>query len=449
MVDLEINILNKYIDELNSLKILRISVYLMLLSYFYNLSVLNYSIKGDNELRLYDLTGLAVFYIYLKHFNNVSYVINFDKTFRFFKYLLQWATFSLVFTFAFSIAFGKFKWGLQSLLYIYHFWIFFLTAVYLRVLIVDKNQLKKIVTYCLIFGIITFLIVILQNLQLIPFLWSDIYLVSYNFLSGTLGPNKIVLGMTCLFVFTLSIGLFNDKRVQLNKYLTISAASISLLTLIMSGSRTAYVALFVFLGYFFLKQTKSFAKSALFLVLLLFVISITNSDILTKSMEVFQNRVENKIKNPNAVKNADIDALYEDLGAGRKGLSMMYIEHLVNNPYIIPIGVGFNNRLVLQSSAHNMYLSIINELGLLGFYLYFRWLFYFLVVKIKHFPNLQTTLFGLVLSMIVTLFFGEHLYVYRPLFGLFGLFFFIIIILMSPNYIIEYELNKNDDYGVE
>ena len=376
-------------------------------------------------------------------------IIKTEKTFLYLHYLLQWATFSLIFTFIFSIALGKFKWGLQSTLYIFHFWVFYLAAVYLRILIVDKEQLKKVVSYCLIFSIITFVIVILQNFEVVPFLWSDAYLIGYNFLSGTLGPNKIVLGMTCFFVFTLSIGLFNDKRVKINKALPILSAGVSFLTLIMSGSRTSYLALIIFLSIYLITKTKSFIKSSFFLIGMLFLLSIFNSDVLEKTMQVFENRVEKKIKNPKALENADVESLYEDLGAGRKGLSVMYVEYLLEKPYIIPIGIGFNNRLIIGSSAHNMYLSIINELGLLGFFLYFRWLVYHLFIKINHFPHLQSTMHGLVLAMIITLFFGEHLYVYRPLFGLFGLFMFVTTILLSPNYIIKYESDNNKKNGSE
>jgi len=37
----------------------------------------------------------------------------------------------------------------------------------------------------------------------------------------------------------------------------------------------------------------------------------------------------------------------------------------------------------------------------------------------------------LVWAMLVTLFFGEHLYIYRPLFGLLGLFLMVTVIFVS------------------
>ncbi|OWP82808.1 hypothetical protein BWK59_13920, partial [Flavobacterium davisii] len=52
---------------LRSNKILKIAIYLMMLSFFYNLPIIGYSLKGDNELRIYDFVGIYLFRLYFKH----------------------------------------------------------------------------------------------------------------------------------------------------------------------------------------------------------------------------------------------------------------------------------------------------------------------------------------------------------------------------------------------
>lgn len=357
-------------------KWVKYTVYSLLVSFFYNLPVFNYSITGDNELRLFDFVGILIIYIYLKHRKQIIILINKEGTFRYAYYLLLWCNVMWFFTLIFSFGLGKPVKALQSLLYLFHFWSFFLGAVLLVFYIQDLKQLKKIVTATFVLAFITFFIVILQNFNIVPFLWSDEYLKAYGFLSGTLGPNKIVLGMTCFLILTLGLGVLNDKKVKINKYITIITISIALITLVISGSRTTYVALGVFLFVYSIFKTKSFFYTiALFGVFGLFI-SLLNIGVIEKAVEVYEHRVINKIKNPNDIKEGNVNELYEDLGAGRKGLSIMYIEYLIENPYIIPFGVGFNNRLLIGSSAHNMYLSIVNELGLVGMFLYFRWLLY-------------------------------------------------------------------------
>ena len=171
-------------------------------------------------------------------------------------------------------------------------------------------------------------------------------------------------------------------------------------------------------------------------------ISMVSPVLLNKVNEVYEHRVEKKIKNPAALNSIKTDELYEDLGSGRKELSMLYVKYLYDNPFIIPFGIGFNNRLALIASAHNTYLSLINEVGLVGVFFYFRWLVGYLFVRMPQFPNMRMALKGLVVSMLVTLFFGEHLFIYRVLFGLLGLFMFITILLMSPIFILKNENNQ-------
>ena len=45
---------------------------------------------------------------------------------------------------------------------------------------------------------------------------------------------------------------------------------------------------------------------------------------------------------------------------------------------------------------------------------------------------MQLALNGLVIAMLVTLYFGEHLYVYRPLFAILGYFLVATVFLLVP-----------------
>lgn len=427
-------------DELGKTKIVIISTYMMLLSFFYNLPVMTYSARGSNELRLFDLAGLIIIIFYFRNFNLINGIIMNTQVLRYLYQFLVFCNFMMIPTTIDSIIKEKSYWIVQSLLYLFHFWAFYIASIFLIVIIQDLKHLKRIVNFTLILSCIAFFIVILQNFGLIPFLWNSTYNRNYQgFLSGTLGPNKIVLGMTTLMVFCLAVGLVNEKRIQLNKTLLTATIVISLLTLILSGSRTSYVGLLVFLLYFFIRETSKFIYTAIIMAILAIGISSVSPILVDKVKEVYETRVEKKIKNPKALSNARADELYEDLGSGRKELSVLYLQYLYDNPYIIPFGIGFNNRLALISSAHNTYLSLINEVGVVGVFFYFRWLVGYLFVRMPNFPNMRMALKGLVISMLVTLFFGEHLYIYRVLFGLLGLFMFVTILLMSPIFIIKNE----------
>jgi hypothetical protein len=429
---------------LHKSKVVIYSVYAMVLSYFYNLPVMTYSATGNNELRLYDFAGLLILIIYLQNFALMNGIIRKYKMLSYLFDFLLWISFTMIFTTIGSILNNKLLWVVQTLLYLFHFYTFFLTAVFLIIMIQDLKQLKNIVHFSLICSILAFTIVLLQNFGVLPFLWNVSYENSYyGFLSGTFGPNKIVLGMSCLMMFALCMGLLNDKRVKINKVLLITTISLASVVAVLSGSRTTYLGLVIFLLYFMIRDIRSFAYSATGLLIILVITASINDTVLQMAAEVYQNRVENKIEDPDDLQEARVDEIYEDLGAGRKGLSLMYLDMLSDNPEVIPFGRGFNNRIENASSAHNIYLSLINEVGLVGCFLYFRWLTSYMFVRMSNFPQLRMALKGLALSMLITLLFGEHLYVYRALFGLVGLFLFVVTVLTSPIFVVQSQSEEN------
>ena len=302
----------------------------------------------------------------------------------------------------------------------------------------SPRHLKVFVTVSLVVSSLAFLVVLLQNLGVVPFLWNDDYRRMYgSFLSGTFGPNKIVVGMSALMMSVLSIALINTKSVTINKFLIYINLCLSLLALAISGSRTAYVALAVFIIYFSIRQPLSIFYSTIGLASFFIILLVTQPELIDKTVQVYENRVQKKIKNEDDLKDANVGQLYEDLGAGRSVLLVRYLTLLSNEFYFIPFGKGFNNRVDTGSSAHNMYLSLIYEVGLVGMVLYFRWLVMYLFIRMKRLKVMETALHGLIISFLVTLFFGEHLYVYRALFGLLGLFLFVVTVLTAPLFLVD------------
>lgn len=426
-------------DRIHS-KTLVWAVYAMVISYFYNLPVVGYSAKGNNELRLYDLAGFVLLIIFIRNYSMLKTYIFSLKTFASLYDFLFYSFLTLSVTFANSIIHNKFYYIFQTGLWYFHFLSFFLVTVFISILIIEKRYFRNILYMVLILGALCVLLVILQNFGLIPFLWSSAYAKSYHgFLSGTLGPNKIVVGMTCLFLIALCLGILNEKRFKVNKLLVLITLSFCLIGLVMSGSRTSYLGGAIMAGYYSLRQPLSFAYSVVALFFVILLVSSLQPKVIDKAFEVYNQRVTNKIKDPDDVKEANVGGLYEDLGAGRSRIAKNYVEILLEDYYYIPFGRGFNNRMLTNSSAHNMYLSLIYEVGLLGTVLYFRWLFTYLLVRMPHFRNMRMALQALTIAMLVSLLFGEHLYIYRPLFGLLGLFLLVVTLLTSPTFLIDHE----------
>jgi hypothetical protein len=423
----------------------------MIISYFYNLPVLKYSIKGNNEFRLYDVLGLFLLYYFFKYYKILNFIIIQIPFLNILRKFLYWGCLTMIVSLFFYILNNAFVSFLQVILYMYHFWIFYIAALFCYILFLDKRILKKVIYFTILLSIICCLVVILQHLGVIDFLWNDKYLEAYGkFFSGTLGPNKIVLGMTSLFSLSLSIGVIFSKEIKMNVIFICFAILLNLYVIVLSGSRTTYVALIVFVIFFAFRSPLRFAIFSFFFSAL-FVGLITFKPELGKSLDdVLTNRVFNKtsVFKTNTFdddEEREYEDLYSDLGSGRDRLTVGNALYLLDNPQIIPFGTGFMNRFdkAPGQSAHNMYLQVIKETGLVGFVLYFGWLLSYLFIKFDKFSGFSLALNGLVFAMLVTLFFGEHLYIYRPLFGLLGLFLLITAIFVSGLH--KLEINQENE----
>lgn len=403
-------------------------------SYFYNLPVLKYSAIGNNEFRLYDVAGVIVIFYYYAHFNFINFIIKKIKVFNWLRMLLNWIICTLPVSFYFYCYFGDLMSFIQSLLYLFHFYVFYLAAVLLFILNFKKINIIFFINCILVFSICSCAIVILQNFGIIPFLWSQVYYSNYQgFLSGTLGPNKIVLGITSLIIFTLSIGVFLQKDFGINKTLNIITILLNIYIILIAGSRTTYVGLLLFLSYFAFMKTSKFLVFGLVFSFLSFAVLLIDDEIYNKIEKVVNGRVVNKVRKKEKLQDNNVADLYEDLGSGRSDLTAGNALYLLENPAIIPFGAGFNNWLIGGGgkSAHNMYLQVIKELGLVGFVFYFGWLMNFLLIDFRKYQGFSIALKGLVVTMLITLYFGEHLYIFRPVFALLGLFLFVTTIFIS------------------
>ncbi len=416
-------------------KFIRFVLFLMLASYYYNLAVFNYSLTGHNELRLYDFVGLGVLYLYLQNMPTMNVFIKSKPYTKFLYDFVVYAFFMMFVTWIVSLVNNRSVWVMRSALFMYHLIIFYLSYVFFLVQMRNAKFYAQFITFMSIFTIAAALVVILQHTGVVGYLWSEGDQIAYNgFFSGTLGPNKIVLGMTMFISFATLTGIYLNKSAKVNRILLITAIAISLVALVLSGSRTSYVGIIVFSAYFFWKGTGKFIYLGAVLALFALVLSLYDSFLIERIVEVIEGRVVNRISNPNEIFQGDVGQLYDDLGAGRNQLSSRYIDYLINNFYIIPFGSGFVNYVMVGPSAHNIYLSLINEVGIVGLVMYLRWLWSYLKIDLREWSFHKVMLSGLTLGMLITLLFGEHLYVYRPLFGILGLFLFATAVLISPKY---------------
>src|SRR5690606_2876848 len=100
---------------------------------------------------------------------------------------MYWCCITMLVTFLFYTINDALTSFLQVILYMYHFWIFYVSAVFFYIFCLYKTVQKTGIYLILLFSITSCIIVSLQNLGIINFLWNDIYKEAYHgILSGTL-----------------------------------------------------------------------------------------------------------------------------------------------------------------------------------------------------------------------------------------------------------------------
>jgi ABC-type multidrug transport system fused ATPase/permease subunit len=396
---------------------------------------------GNNEFRIYDFTTL-IFYYYAfvsPHSNNILSVARKSKIFKYFYKLCLWASFMSIPTILYAFSINRFVYVGMTVIFLHHLWGFFLLPVFISQM--SSSQLKKYIYFAFIISSLHLLLYYSQTAGIVGHLWPKIYIQAYGeqAYSGTLGPNRITPGMFTFFGLIISIGILLVFKPK-NKILRLGAyanAFFAVPAMMLIGSRTTFVGLLVFsIIYLFYYNIKWLIVLLIsFPILLSASYSLLNEKQITRIQDQIDYNERKLLKGEESIDNITVVDAYENLGTGRVDIIKNFIPFLVNNIFILPTGFGFNNRMVLgevgAGSAHNMYLTIIAELGLIGAFFYFNWLFSYYsllnlrVLKTKKHPA-RGIIVAFTFAMAVTLFAGEHLYPYRPCFAIMGAFHLII-----------------------
>lgn len=418
-------------------------MYLTIFGYWYNLPIISTGIFGGyNEFRIYDFTTI-IFYLFIltTDWSKVKEVLeerpNIKKLFKF----TLWCTLMTpVAIFIFLIDSNFTRIG-STIIYLHHLWGFFLTGVFLLI-IYKQHGIKNLIIFFLATNVAVLLIFYIQRVGLLKSFWNIRYIEGYGeemTLSATLGPNRIVFGMMTSmgFIFALFILLSKKYSSTLIRVLLITVLIFSLPAIVMAGSRTSFIFIFLFIAIY----TIFFNRKLLIICLLLLpVIPKFYGGILSeRHIKSITGQVEyNKRKLLHGDRLSDISLIegYERLGSRRPEILRKSIIYLVQNPYIWPFGSGFNNqeysgRFIGAAMPHNIYVALIIELGIVGLILYIRWYLSYIKYALNSAckRSIKGLLISLIFAMLISLFAGEHMYIYRAHFAMFGTFILILTII--------------------
>jgi O-antigen ligase len=419
-------------------------------SYWYCLPVTTQSFVMYSEFRGYDfLLLILVAVVLVKYKRQLKLFFRRNKPGRWILRFCIWATITFLMTVGMSLTYRRPIFILMTSVMLFHLWGFVIAYAALRIFVTKRSQCLLLLDTFLVIGAIQALIIALQGMHVLPVFWGIDYQSTYgrDAFSGTLGPNRQLPGHTMLLVFGVGAAYWrNAASVGVKRLWLAAIAALGALTgLGFSGSRTAWVAFVTFILAAILVRRPRPA-----ILIFIFIVGIGTTTILpvevgNRVTEIYQERVTSKLEA--APKDADAVAKFRQIDAGRYKNWQGGIDRLFASPWILPFGGGFNNYrwlVGIDISAHNIYITLLIETGLVGLLLYLMWLRSVAVEsksviawsekQKRRRRNLfqPTEMRALLLAMMVSLFAGEILYPFRPGFAFLGMFLFLIAIMNHP-----------------
>jgi O-antigen ligase len=417
-------------------------------SYWYCLPLIRQRLVGYSEFRLYDVVlAVLISVLILRYRLVVKRFFQQDAPGKWLMKFCIWASITYVVTVIWSLSNKNTTWVMVSAIYLFHLWGFVLAYAAFRIFIRSQHQCLRLLDLFLLLGAVEALLICLQSIGVVPRLWGSLYDVyGTKTYSGTLGPNRVMPGISMVLLLVVAAGYWRNVRaVGAGRLgLALFSAGTGLLALGVSGSRTAWVVFATFcLLSFAIARRRQAGILALGVMVVVLLAVIGPASIKQRFIDMYRWKLADKLSQ---TEDSGLSSQIRSVDAGRVDIWKRGAGGLLSNPWLIPFGAGFNNRYALNQgdSPHNMYLTLVTELGLLGLYLYLQWLraLWFesrdrvllaaRATRLSKKVYLPVDMKALLGAMIFGLVAGELLYVYRPTFSLFGIFLFVCAILNHP-----------------
>jgi O-antigen ligase len=410
-------------------------------SYWYCLPVITQSVVGYSEFRAYDF-GLAALILVLnyRYRPQLKAFFRTDPQGRWLHRFCLWCTITFPMTIVHSLWSGDTSWILVSIMYLFHLWGFVFGYAAVRLFVRNVGQGLRLMDVFLVAGIAEAVLICLQSMGYVGRLWSDLY-AGYGdrAFSGTLGLNRVLPGMTMLLVIVVAIAYVRQgRRIGVVRLLMAFSAFLSAaLALAVTGSRTAWLGAAAYLVATLLFRF-NLRLAAFGAIAAAGIIWAAPARLVDQIEETYRWRLESHLSK---VQGEGLRDQLTAVDAGRLHKWEETLDAIIEHPLVVPLGMGFNNRVFTEyNTPHNMYLALVIETGIAGLALYVAWMLAgwressirLRMARTRGGLPFAAEMKPLIIAMLLTLGGGEHLYVYRPVFALFGMYLMVIAILGHP-----------------
>ena len=420
-------------------------LFVLSLSYWYCLPVITQSFFTYSEVRGYDiLLAILILVLVGQYRRELQIFFKQDTPGRWLFRFSVWATATFPVTVFVSIINYRYTWPFVTLVFLFHLWGYLLAYAAFRIFVNTRKQCYLLLDAFLVAGTVVAIVICLQGIGIVPRFWSELYDVYGNMtFSATLGPNRAMPGHTMILTLAVVTAYWRNVRaVGIRRIWLASVAAVaSLAALGMTGSRTAWTTLIAFILAVFVLRRPSLGVVFLLIISGLGIAVAVPSTVKERIGEMYDYRIEGRLQQADSDDYLD---QFQTVDANRYNIWVAGIRELAfSYPWLIPFGGGFNSyriNMSVDNSAHNIYITLIAEVGIVGLLLYLAWLKGIwresanLISAGSKLAASQSAfvpvdLQALVIAMLVSLIGGEILYPYRPSFAFMGMFLFLCAVM--------------------
>lgn len=341
------------------------------------------------EFKLFDIIAfIGIFFVFRGHILPADWR-NHDLT----KWSVRFLICGLIGVFITLLRYPDPFWMSVVILRYYRFVCYVVLSLIITNLRVPQSSLKRLLDIIYYSVLVQAILITLQFLGFLPILWPAYELHEHDFYTGTLGLNHINSIIFMVVGIAAAVGKLNqiilDRRKRFMIALPLFSVVLMMMCMFIGEARSSILALSLFI-ISLMRKMRGFLIVAGIVLSIIVVNKIAHIDVIESGMHVFTHRLERKMD----VNEEGQPVMSPDsIDPKRVRIWKTTIYYLINYPDNLFFGTGFQNFKNLSrnyreslphtvfgvepqnaSSAHNLFLHVLAELGIVGFVVLCNWL---------------------------------------------------------------------------
>lgn len=341
------------------------------------------------EFKLFDIIAfIGIFSVFRGHILPADWR-NHDLT----KWSVRFLICGLIGVFITLLRYPDPFWMSVVMLRYYRFVCYVVLSLIITNLRLSQYSLKRLSDTIFFSVLVQAILITLQYLGFLPILWPAYELHEQDFYTGTLGMNHVNSIVFMVVGMAAAVGKLNqiilDRRKRIMIALPLFSLVLMMMSMLIGEARASILALSIFI-ISIMRNMRGFLVVTGIVLSIIVVNNIAHINVIEQGMYVFNYRLQRKM---DVTEENQLVISPDSVDAQRVRIWKTTLYYLINYPDNLILGTGFQNfknlsrnykeelpRIVFgdtplnASSAHNLFLTVLAELGIVGFVILCNWL---------------------------------------------------------------------------